>query len=1057
MPCGEVTFFRCLAVGVILRISWEGVPAPTGPPASPSGLEPPPTIRCSAATFLPKSLRIMVPHWRTPVTRSSKLLVYGMGLVFALILLQKAFIMYTDYLWYQSLGQASVFTTILGSRCLLGILVGGAFFAWLYFNLRLARRPLPGDLTLIGKRLLPTEEREQIETYADKALLIFALTGAVMAGLVASGKWREWLQFQHMVSFGQTDPIFGKDAGFYVFRLPFINYAWQSLFYAVVITIVVATLVHIYQEAVRLVGNTVHAIPRARMQILGLLGLALLIKAYAYRLAEFNLLYSSRGEQFFGPSYADIHGRLPILYVLIGISAIAGIIMLVSTRMRSFNLPIGALAVLMLVSILGGWIYPVALQSIVVKPNQLSVEAPYITNNINATLHAYGLENIKSEQHVVRGTLSPEALARNQATVQNIRLWDHRPLETTFQQTQALRGYYRFSDVDVDRYTVQGQYRQTMLAARELDYSGIVGASWVSQHLLYTHGYGLCLAPVNEIVGDGLPNYWVKNLPVESPVGFKIDRPQLYYYASRHPRLIEYISSTEQPYEQPAAAQPAGPGEAPGAANPAAPAGPGQQAQPNPAAAPAPAPTDLPYVIVNTKAEELDYPATGSATAGGEESNVYTRYSGRGDVQLSTFFRRFCFFMRFRDKDILFTQYLTPQSRILFNRAMPERLMELAPIMGYDPDPYLVIANGKLTWINDAYTATNMYPYAARTGWFGGNYVRNSVKVVTDAYDGVPTFYVMPPSPGQQPDPIVTCWRSVFPTLFTDAAKMDPVIAQHLRYPQLLFRIQAEIYAKYHMKNPQTFFQKEDMWAIPPEVYSSGRREVEAYYINMKLPSVEAGKEEFLLMLPLTMARREDKNMRAWMAARCDAPNYGQLLCYEFPKGALVQGPMQVESRISQDAEISQLITLWGQQQSQIIRGNLLVIPIENSLLYVEPIYLEAPNSPLPQLKLVVLAYEDKIVNAPTLDQALTRLFGESAAPATSAAAGLPQTPPQPTESSTLPIAPANLGAVKEILQQAVALDKQAQAAMAKGDLATYQAKQRQKEQLLENALNTIR
>lgn len=989
------------------------------------------------------------------MTRSSKLLVYGMGLVFALILLQKAFIMYTDYLWYQSLGQASVFTTILGSRCLLGIIIGGAFFAWLYFNLKLARRPLPGDLTLIGKRLLPNEERAQIELYADKALLIFALTGAVMAGLVASGKWREWLQLQHMVSFGQTDPIFGKDAGFYVFRLPFINYIWQSVFYAVVITIVGTTLVHIYQEAVRLVGNTVHAIPRARVQVLGLLGLALLVKAYSYRLAEFNLLYSGRGEQFFGASYADIHGRLPILYALIAISALAGIVMLVSTRLRSFNLPIGALAVLLVVSILGGWIYPVALQSVVVKPNQLNVEAPYITNNINATLQAYGLQNLKSQQHVVRGTLSSEALARNTATVQNIRLWDHRPLETTYQQTQALRGYYRFSDVDVDRYTVQGQYRQVMLAARELDYSGIVGANWVSQHLLYTHGYGLCLSPVNEIVGDGLPTYWIKNLPVESPVGFKVDRPQLYYYASRHPRLIEYISPPEQPYEQPAAPAPSSPGGPGGPGGPAAPADAHPGGEVNPAAAPAPAPTDLPYVIVNTKAEELDYPAASAGTAGGEESNVYTRYSGQGDVELSTFFRRFCFFMRFRDKDILFTQYLTPQSRILFNRAMPERLMTLAPIMGYDPDPYLVIADGKLVWINDAYTATNMYPYSARTGWFGGNYVRNSVKVVTDAYDGVPKFYVMPASPGQAPDPIVTCWRSVFPTLFTDAAQMDPVVAQHLRYPQLLFRIQAEIYAKYHMKNPQTFFQKEDMWAIPPEVYSNGRREVESYYINMKLPSVQAGKEEFLLMLPLTMARREDKNMRAWMAARCDAPNYGELICYEFAKGALVQGPMQVESRISQDAEISQLITLWGQQQSQIIRGNLLVIPIEDSLLYVEPIYLEAPNSPLPQLKLVVLAYEDKIVNAPTLGEALTRLFGEGAA-TPSTAAGLPQAT-QPTQSSTLPIAPANLSAVKQILQQAVALDKQAQVALAKGDLATYQAKQRQKQQLLENALANIR
>lgn len=976
------------------------------------------------------------------MTRSSKLLIYGMGLIFVLILVQKAFIIYTDYLWYQSLGQAAVFSTILGNRVLLGVIVGVVFFVWLYFNLRLARRPLPSDLTLIGKRLLPTEEREQIESYADKALLIFAVTGAVMAGIVASGKWREFLQFQHMLSFDQTDPLFKKDVGFYVFRLPFISYIWSSLFYSVVIALVGSTLVHIYQEAVRLVGNTVHAIPRARMQILGLLGLALLVKAYSYRLAQYNLLYSSRGEQFFGASYADVHGRLPILYVLMALAVVTGIIMLVSTKMRSFKLPIGALAVIILVSLMGGWIYPAVLQSVVVKPNQLNVEAPYISNNIKATLVAHGLDKIKPEQHAVRVNLSSEALARNAATVNNIRLWDHRPLQTTYQQTQALRGYYRFADVDVDRYTVQGEYRQVMLAGRELDPSGIVGANWVSQHLLYTHGYGLCLSPVNEISGDGLPAYWVKNLPVESPVGFEIDRPQLYYYASRHPRLIEYISPPEQPYEAPAppvsgpTAGPGGPGDVDPTANPAAsPAVPQQQQQPGS--------FEVPYVIVNTKAEELDYPAAGAAEAGGEEANVYTRYSGKGDVQLSNFFRRFCFFMRFRDKDILFTQYLTPESRILFNRSLPERLMTLAPIMGYDPDPYMVIAHGKLSWMNDAYTATNMYPYAARTPWFGANYVRNSVKVVTDAYDGVPQFYVMPPLPGQQPDPIIACWRSIFPTLFKDFSEMDSEIAKHIRYPQLLFRIQAEIYAKYHMKNPQTFFQKEDMWAIPPEVYSNGRRDVESYYINMKLPSIKGGQEEFVLMQPFTLAKREDKNMRAWIAARCDAPNYGELVVYEFPKGALVQGPMQVESRISQDAEISQLITLWGQQQSNIIRGNLLIIPIEDSLLYVEPFYLSAPNSPLPQLKLVVLAYGDTVVSGGSLDAALTRLFGEGA---------VTQRPKPARPGAAAGSTPPRLLTVQQLLQQAIALDAEAQRSLAGGDLATYQAKQRDKQKLIEQA-----
>lgn len=984
------------------------------------------------------------------MTRSSKLLLYGMGLIFALILLQKAFIIYTDYLWYQSLGQAAVFGTILSTRAVLGVVVGLVFFAWLYGNLRLARRPLPGDLTLIGKRLLPSEEREQIEQYADKALLVFAVTGAVMAGIVASGKWREWLQFQNMMPFGQTDALFHRDVGFYVFRLPFINYLWQSAFYAVAIALVTSLLVHIYQEAVRLVGNTVHAIPRARLHVLGLLGLALLVKAYMYRLALYNLLFSTHGEQFSGASYADVHGRLPVLYALMVLAVAAAVVMFVSTRLRSVKVPIGALLVVVLVSLLGGWVYPAALQALVVKPNQLGMEREYIRNNIAATLQSYGLDQVKAQRHVVRNNLTSAALARNKETVNNIRLWDHRPLETTFQQTQALRGYYRFSDVDVDRYNIGGLNRQVMLAARELDYSGLGTANWQRQHLLYTHGYGLCMAPVNEIAGDGLPNYWVSDIPMSSSVGLRIDRPQLYYYASRHARLIEYISPPERPDEEPAAAAPAaqpGPEVPPTPGQPAGPAAGNQRPQP-----PGRPMADVPYVIVNTKENELDYPGdTGSDT--GADTNAYTRYAGQGDVQLSSYFRRFCFFMRFRHKDLLFTQAITPQSRILLNRSLPERLTALAPIMGYDPDPYLVISEGKLKWVNDAYTASNMYPYAARTNWFYGNYVRNSVKVVTDAYDGKPAFYVMPPMPGQQADPIVACWRKVFPSLFVDFATMEPDLQKHMRYPQLLFRIQAEIYSKYHMGDPQTFFQNEDLWAIPPEVYSNGRREVESYYVNMKLPTMQDGNEEFLLMLPFTLARREDKNMVAWMAARCDAPNYGQLIVYEFPKSTLVQGPMQVESRISQDAEISQLITLWGQRQSQIIRGNLLVIPVEDSLLYVEPFYLEAPNSPLPQLKLVVLAYEDRIVSAATLSGALTRLFGEGAE------VSVPDTTSAPAAASGSAAAPSSqsLAAVRTLLQQAVVIDARAQQALSTGDLAAYQARQREKQQLIERALAAAR
>lgn len=975
--------------------------------------------------------------------RSNKLLAWGMGIAFALIFVQKAFIMYTDLLWYQSLGQAAVFTTILGTRAALFLIVGAVFFVWIYGNLRYARKPLPANLKLIGRRLLPEEERQQVEQYADKGLLVFAIISALMAGIVASGKWREVLQFTHAVPFGETDAIFGRDLGFYVFRLSLLNYVAQSAFFGIVVAFVTSGLVHVYQEALRLVGNRIHATAQARCHLLGLLGLALLVKAYLYRLAQYGLLYSARGEEFFGPGYADLKGRLPVLFALIVVALIAAVVVFVSIKGKGYKLPVGALAVVMVLSLLGGWIYPALLQSLVVKPNQLDKEREYITHNIEATLKAYQLDNVSRSRHVVRSDLGWPAIEANRATVDNIRLWDHRPLQTTFQQMQGLRSYYHFTDVDVDRYTVQGQYRQVMLAGRQINYSGINRPTWVSQHLLYTHGYGLCLSPVNEISGEGLPRYWVKDFPVTSDVGLDVRRPQLYYYASNHPRLIEYISPPETPYEtESPASAPAepGPGGAPQPGGPAQPAARGGKAPQRRG----PAVTDVSYVIVNTDEWELDYPRKEEGGAAGEGDNATTKYQGQGDVQLSSFWRRFCFFMRYRDLKILLTESIKPDSRILFNRALPERLMTLAPIMGYDPDPYLVIAaDGKLKWINDAYTATNMYPYSARIPWFGANYVRNSVKVVTDAYDGVPEFYVMALGKGQKADPIVECWRKVFPSLFKDFSAMPEDISKHLRYPQLLFRIQAEIYGKYHMTDPQTFFQKEDQWAIPPEVYAKGQRDVEAFYVNMKLPHGDGDREEFLLMQPFTLTKREDKNMVGWMAARCDQPNYGELIVYDFPKSSLIQGPMQVESRISQDPEISQLITLWGQQQSQIIRGNLLVIPIADSLLYVEPFYLEAPNSPYPQLKLIVMAYNDKIVNAPTLEGALRKLFGRtSGAPA-----------PTTTVAPPTLVTPSAIGGtLKQLLEQAVQLDQEAQQALARGDLAGYQAKQQQQSEVIRQA-----
>ena len=975
------------------------------------------------------------------MTRSSKLLVYLFAAIFAFIIVLKLLSMYADYLWMVSLGQGSVFTTILGARIILGLVVGIIFFAWLWANLRYARRPLPENVILIGRRLLPEEERAQVEAYADKALLIFAVIGGVMAGMVASGRWQDWMQYTHSVPFGKTDPLFGLDVSFYVFKLAFLKYVWRTAFYSVVMAFVAAVLVHMYMETIRVVGNTVTTMPRARAHCLSLLSLSLIFKAIGYRLDQYNLLFSTRGQLFSGPCYVDAHARLPLFFAMMAVAVIAAGIMLWQIKGRDVKIPAYTLVGLLLVSLLGGTAYPALIQRLVVTPTQLDKEKDYIANNIKATNEAYGLDKLSDTQFPALRKISWQDVQTNPQTIKNVRLWDHRPLETTYQQTQSLRAYYHFSDVDVDRYTVSGEYRQTMLAARQLDYSRIPPPqAWVKTHLQYTHGYGICLSPVNANGQEGLPVQWVRDIPPHSVPGLEIDRAGLYYMASFHPRFIEMISPPGEP--QPQATQPTapshgGPGEQ---APPNNVPGSQQQSAPQPAQAPAgpPAPVLGEYVIVNTRQPELDYPKGGSQQ-GVEGDNATTQYNGKGGVALSSYLVKAAFAARFSDVNILLSQDVTPQSRIQLNRLLPDSLHDVAPFMFYDPDPYLVIDGGKLKWMADAYTYSSGYPYSTRAGGpFGGmDYIRNSVKVVVDAYDGIPEFYAV-----DKADPVLQCYQAIFPTLFKPIEQMSPVMHEHIRYPQMLMMIQAQIYGDYHMKTPQVFYQREDAWSIPTEIYGSSKRFVEAYYVIMKLPG--ESKEEFLLMLPFTLAGREDRNMVAWMAARCDKEHYGQIVVFRFPKESQTYGPMQIESRISQDSQVSELMTLWGQQGSKVIRGNLLVIPVNNSLLYVEPLYLVSSENGIPELRRVVVADGEKLALGSTLDEAIAALFGK--APRDVQIGENQQTPtpsaPQPTASG--------VAAVKDLIAKALATDEQAQAMLRSGDLAGYQAKQKEVRDLLE-------
>ncbi|MBC7288281.1 MAG: UPF0182 family protein, partial [Armatimonadetes bacterium] len=490
------------------------------------------------------------------MSRSNKWLLWLFGALAAFITILKLLSLYADYCWFQALGQAAVFSTILWTRVELGVVIGGAFFLWLWLNARLARRPLPSDIVLIGRRLLTEEEREQVEQYLDKALLAFCVIGGLMLGFVASGHWLDWLHFRNPVPFGYSDPLFHRDASFYVFRLGMLLYLWRVVFYAFSLALIITVLVYFYQEAIRIVGNAVHALPMARAHTFALLAGTLLVKAVGYRLDQLQLVLSPRAQVLFGAGYADVHARLPVLWILIAMCVAGAVATLISIRGRRFLIPGGALAAIVLTSFLGGAMYPSLVQRLVVKPNEFQKQEKYIAYNIEATNLAYGLHRARDEQHVLRNDLTWERLRENWSAIENVRLWDHRPLEQTYQHVQALRPYYRFSDVDVDRYIVDGRLRQVMLAARQLDYSMIPEPkTWVKTHLQYTHGYGICVSPVNVAGPEGLPEFWVKDIPPRSRPEFRINEAGLYYMASLHPRLIEYIAPPEQ-VPEPAPARP---------------------------------------------------------------------------------------------------------------------------------------------------------------------------------------------------------------------------------------------------------------------------------------------------------------------------------------------------------------------------------------------------------------------------------------------------------------------------------------------------------------------
>ena len=804
---------------------------------------------------------------------------------------------YTDWIWFQQVGFDQLFTRTLSSKLILGGAVFAIAFSVLLGGLRYALRDMTKPYLTLGGG---PEVQPLVIDRKGLQLIAAGVSGlaALFMGVFASSQWMVWLQYQHATPFGEVDPLLGRDVAFYVFQLPFLDFIRNLLVSVVVLSLAGATAAYILSGAVGFEPQAGLKISRGARQHLSLLiATLLLLLAWGAALDVPRTLLTPAGV-IQGASYADVEARIPMLKLLMYV-ALLGASLATYQAFSPKQWPVPLAVVLYIAVSAGGTGYGALIQRIVVTPNEQEREAPYIEFNVEATRKAFALEEIDARELSGDATLTRSDIEANPETINNVRLWDHGPLLDTFGQIQAIRSYYDFASVDNDRYVINGEYRQTMLSSRELNSNSLSNRTWPNERLVFTHGYGLALGPVNQVTAEGLPVLFVKDLPPNSEVDLSVEEPSVYF------------------------------GE-----------------------------LSNDYVIVNTDTREFHYPEG--------DDNVYSEYDGESGIPIGGLFHKLLFSLRFRAFNVLISRQLTPDSRILIHRNISDRVEALAPFLMYDRDPYMVISEGRLFWIIDAYTVTDNYPYstqAMRTI----NYIRNSVKIVIDAYEGTTTYYL-----ADTDDPIAATISKIFPDLFTPIEAMSADLRSHVRYPQDIFTLQTEMFSTYHMTNPAVFYNKEDQWDVPA-IDSDGRTAVmEPYYTIMKLPGEQ--NAEFIQMLPFTPRRKD--NLAAWMVARSDGEHYGKLMVFQFPKQKLIFGPRQIVARINQDEEISPQITLWNQQGSQVIQGTLLVVPIEESLLYIRPLYLRAADGQIPELKRVIVAYQNEIVMEETLALALNRLFG---------------------------------------------------------------------------------
>jgi len=835
-----------------------------------------------------------------------------------LFLLGHASDVLVDWLWFSSLGYPSVFLTTIGAKAATFVIIFAATAVILVTNgllaARLAQRP--PIQTIAAATWSPAgyaPPPDPLAILRDRLTRpgLVALAAAGLAALVAAteaGNWGIFLQLVYHVPYGANDPLFGKDIGFYLFSLPAYVAIKNWMLLAIVVSVLFAGTIYWARGDIEYDVHRRSMSPTAIAHASALAGLLFAVKAWSYGLDRYLLLYGDNGVVG-GASYTDVHVGLPGLWLMVGLSVIAALIAWANMRVRTFRLLAAAFILVGVGSVVLSGIIPRLFRYLVVKPTELQLEKPYIERNIALTRQAYNLDQIAAKPFAAEQKLTFETLEANKATIDNIRLWDWLPLSDTYAQLQEIRTYYKFHDLDVDRYWFDGSYQSVMLSARELRSSLLPpnAQTWVNRHVLFTHGNGAVMSPVTRKSAEGLPFFYLRDIPPVADGGPNIDEPRLYF------------------------------GEA-----------------------------SDDYVIVKASTPEFDYPKG--------KDNVYAAYDGSGGVPIGSFWSRTLFAYHFNDANLVLSSYVTADSRIMIRRNIQERVRAIAPFLSLDHDPYLVISDGRMVWMQDAYTTSSYFPSAQPMAELDLNYIRNAVKITIDAYDGTVDFYLIDPG-----DPIAATYQRIFPALFKPFTAMPPDLRKHIRYPEDLFRIQAQLYQTYHMEAADVFYNREDFWQFPRQPAGDGTSMMTPYYIIMRLPGEP--QAEFFIMIPMVPSRRD--NMIAWLAARCDAPDYGKLIVYEFPKDKLVYGPFQIEARINQNTEISQQLTLWNQMGSRVIRGNLLVIPIENSILYVSPLYLRAQQGHLPELKRVIAAYGEHVVMKETLAEALAALFADGgAAPA---------------------------------------------------------------------------